>query len=112
VGRGPAGETGERETPELLSERVRVELDEAGVEATVARSGVLRDPQAVTELAEDPRARAAEGCLSVLDCSSSRRPKAINLAVSVSVSVADGPAEQGARRSDHHHLLRGGRVKV
>jgi hypothetical protein len=112
---------GERETPEQLSERVRVELAEAGfdftpgahehdrggpdpaavpsvaavdrdavaaeavavlsaqksawsgaeltaeVEAAVTRTGVIGDPQAVTELVEDVRARAAERCLSVLD---------------------------------------------
>jgi len=109
---------GERETPEQLAERVRLELADAGfdftpgaflattshrttwsvgqvdrdqvaaeavavlganksawssaeltaaVEAAVTRSGVVGDPQAVAELAEDVRARAAERCLSVLD---------------------------------------------
>ncbi len=39
----------------------------AGVEAAVARSGVVGDPQAVEELVEDVAARAADRCLSVLD---------------------------------------------
>lgn len=120
-GEGRPTKPGERETPEQLSERVRVELAEAGfdftpgahertgpdpaasavlsvgqvdrdqlagevvavlsaaksawsgaeltaeVEAAVTRSGVVGDPQAVTELVEDVRARASERCLSVLD---------------------------------------------
>jgi conjugative relaxase-like TrwC/TraI family protein len=37
------------------------------VEAAVAASGVVGDPQAVTELAEDCRARAEALCLSLLD---------------------------------------------
>ena len=107
----------ERETPEQLAERVRVELAEAGfdftagarrpvqleagvsvggvereavaaeavavlsgqksawssadltaaVEAAVTRTGVVGDPQAVAELVEDVRARAAGRCQSVLD---------------------------------------------
>jgi hypothetical protein len=39
----------------------------AEVEAAVARSGLVGDPQAVTELVEDVAARATESCLSVLN---------------------------------------------
>lgn len=39
----------------------------AEVESALTRSGVLGDPQAVTEAVEDCRARAASRCLSVLD---------------------------------------------
>ena len=39
----------------------------AEVEAAVTRTGVVGDPQAVTELAEDCRARAEARCLSLLD---------------------------------------------
>ena len=114
---GRKAKPGERETPELLAERVRVELAGAGfdftprvppagrarggvsvggvdrdgvaaeavavlsghksawsgadltaeVEAAVTRSGVVGDAQAVAELVEDVRARAAGRCQSVLD---------------------------------------------
>ncbi len=49
----------------------------AEVEAAVSRSGVVGDPQAVAELVEDVAARAAEGCLSVLD-PEVRRPTAMS----------------------------------
>jgi exodeoxyribonuclease V alpha subunit len=39
----------------------------AQVEATVARATVVGDAQAVTELVEDVRSRAAERCVSILD---------------------------------------------
>ena len=114
---GRKAKPGERESPELLAERVRVELAgagfdftpgsrrpvelevgvsvggvdrdgvaaeavavlsglksawsgadlTAGVEAAVTRSGVVGDAQAVAELVEDVRARAAGRCQSVLD---------------------------------------------
>jgi len=114
---GRKAKPGERESPEELSERIRVELAEAGfdftpgarrpvqleagmsvgqidrdglaaeavavlsgqksawseadltagVEAAVTGSGVVGDGQAVTELVEDVRARAAGRCQSVLD---------------------------------------------
>ncbi|MDA8062304.1 MAG: AAA family ATPase [Actinomycetota bacterium] len=78
----------------------------AGVEAAVTRAGVVGDPQAVSELVEDVRARAVERCASILDpeigvpSSMSRywtSPAVIDADLALNVGLAGLVGELGGR---------------